>query len=145
MPPDQAGLVSERGLRNGAKAERLRRQHEIADIGAAIDRAVDAERLVRMNNGDMRRAKEIEILQRLLGVGRPVATWNAECIVELKAAFAPAFQIDAAIFPWKWKIAIIFARSCRRIDLLAEFFACRAAYNHDLPRLAVAPRRGALR
>jgi hypothetical protein len=70
-------------------------QHEIADIGAAIDRAVDAERLVGMDDGDMRRTEEIVVLQRLLGVGSLVAARDAERVVELESAFAAAIEIDA--------------------------------------------------
>src|SRR5262245_20092056 len=32
---DQAGMARQRGLRDGAEPERLRRQHEVGDIGAA--------------------------------------------------------------------------------------------------------------
>ena len=48
--------MRQRGLRNRAKAQRLRRQQEIADISPAIDRAIDPERLVGVADGDMRRA-----------------------------------------------------------------------------------------
>src|ERR1700748_111967 len=99
--------MRQRGLRYGAEAERLGCQHEIVDISAAIDRAVNAERLVGVNDGDMRRTEEIEILQRLLRIGRLVATRNTERVVQLKADFASALQIDAAIFPRERKIAII--------------------------------------
>src|SRR6185503_17871249 len=90
VPPDQPGMPRQRGLRNRAEAERLSGQHEIADIGTAIDRAVDAERLVRMDNRDMRRAEEVVVLQRLLRVGHLVAACDAERIVELKTALAAA-------------------------------------------------------
>src|SRR3954467_5711832 len=101
-------MPRQRGLRNGAEAERLRRQHEIADIGAAIDRAVDAERLVGMDDGDMRRAEEVVVLQRLLGVRHLVAARDPERVVELKAALAAAFEIDAEIFAWRREIMIVF-------------------------------------
>src|SRR5436305_8040977 len=86
MPADHGGMARQRRLWNGAEAERLRRQHEIADIGAAIDRAIDAQRLVGVNDRDMRRAEEIVVLQRLFGVGRLVAARNPERVVKLKAA-----------------------------------------------------------
>ena len=62
MTPDQTGLMRQCGLRDRAEAERLGRQHEVADIGAAVDRTIDAQRLIGMDDGDMRRAEEIEIL-----------------------------------------------------------------------------------
>src|SRR3954453_14175822 len=98
MPADHAGMARQRRLRDGAETERLRRQHEIADIGAAIDRAVNPERLVGVDDGDMRRAEEIVVLQRLFAIGRLVATRDAERVVELETALATAFEIDAEIF-----------------------------------------------
>src|SRR5690242_20537299 len=109
---NQARVTRERGLRNGAEAERLRRQHEITDIGAAIDGAIGTERLGRVDDRDMRRAKEIVILQRLLGVGGLVASGYAERVVELEAAFAPPLQIDAEIFAWSRKIVIVPGAGC---------------------------------
>src|SRR6202030_2454556 len=90
MAPDQAGVARQRGLRNGTEPQGLRGQQEIADIGAAIDRAINPERLVGMNDRDMRRAEEIVILQRLPAIGRLVAADDAEGVVELEAAFATA-------------------------------------------------------
>src|SRR5689334_17987413 len=55
---DQSRVPRQRRLRNRSKSQCLRRQHEIADIGAAIDRTVDAERLGRVNDRHMRRAEE---------------------------------------------------------------------------------------
>src|ERR1700686_3344751 len=99
------GMKRQRSLRHCRQSQRLRGQHEACDIAAAIDRTVDAERLVGMNDGDMRRAEEIEILQRLPGVARLVAAGYAERIVKLKAAFAAALQIDAAIFARERKVS----------------------------------------
>src|SRR3954466_1825610 len=101
-------MARQRRLRNGAETERLRGQHEIADIGPAIDRAIDPERLVGVNDGDMRRAEEIVILQRLAGIGRLVAAGDAERVVELEAALAAAFEIDAEIFTRRRKIMAVF-------------------------------------
>src|ERR1700749_4919570 len=98
--------MCESSLRNGAETERLGCQHEIADIGAAIDRAINAERLVGVDDGDVRCAEEIEILQGLFRVGRLFRFGNAERVVELKAACPPPLQVDAAIFPRKRKIAV---------------------------------------
>src|SRR5579872_539032 len=137
--------MRERSLRNGAEAERLRRQHEVGDIGAAIDRAVDAERFVGVDDRNMRRAEEIEIFKRLLGVSRPVTARNAERVVELEAAFTPPLEVHAAIFPWKRKIAVVLAAACGCVDRLTKSFLGLAARDHDLPWLAVAPGRGALR
>ena len=143
---DQFRVKSKRGLRNGAEAERLRGQHEIVDVAAAIDGPVNAKRLIGVNHRHMRRAKEVEILQRLLGIGSLVAARDAERVVELEAAFAPALQIDAAIFARKRKIAdMVAAGAGRLVDQVAERFFRFAARDHDLPRLAVAPRGGALR
>src|SRR3954470_11133766 len=50
MPRDQAGMPAQRGLSDAAKPERVRGKHEIVDIGAAIDRAVNTERLVGMDH-----------------------------------------------------------------------------------------------
>src|ERR1700709_49342 len=90
MPADHAGMPCQCCLGNGAEAERLGGKHEITDIGAAIDRAVDTQRLVGVDDGDMRRAEEIVVLQRLSGIGRLVAARNSECVVELKTALAAA-------------------------------------------------------
>src|SRR5216684_6246740 len=139
-------MARKRRLRNGAETERLCGQKEIADIGAAIDRAVDAERLGGMNNGDMRRAKEIIVLQRLPGVGGLVAARDAERVVKLEAALAAAFQIDPEIFPRRRKVMTAFATgSGFRVDQFAEALLGLTARDQDLPRLAVAPRRRALR
>ena len=101
-------MARKRRLRNGAETERLCGQNEIADIGAAIDRAVDAERLGGMNNGDMRRAKEIIVLQRLPGVGGLVAARDAERVVKLETALAAAFEIDPEIFTRRREIMTVF-------------------------------------
>src|SRR3954453_7404379 len=114
-------MPGERGLRDGAEPERLRGQHEVADIGAAVDRAVNAERLVGVDDRDMRRAEEIVILQRLFGVGRLVASDNAERVVELKAALAAALEIDAEILARRRKImAVLGAGGGFLIDQFAE-------------------------
>src|ERR1700704_1183491 len=97
----------QRGLRNSAEAERLGGQHEIADIGAAIDRAVNPERLVGMNDRDMRRAEEIVILKRLFAIGRLVAAHDAKRVVELEAAFAAALQVDPEIFARRGKVMVV--------------------------------------
>src|SRR5260370_3217925 len=91
-------MKRQRRLRHRGHAQRLRGEHKARDIAAAIDRAVDAERLVGMNDGNVRRAEEIEILQRLPGVSRLVASGDAGRVVKLKAAFAAALQLAAAIF-----------------------------------------------
>src|SRR6202789_2564908 len=146
MAPDQAGVTGQSRLRNGAEPQGLRRQQEIADIGAAIDRAVNPERLVGMNDGDMRRAEEIVIFQRLPAIGRLVAARDAKRVVELEAAFATAFLIDAEIFPWRGEVMVVAgAGSSFGVDQLAKLFLGLAARDHDLPGLAVAPRGGALR
>src|SRR5258708_7905476 len=140
MAADQAGVARQRCLRNGAKIKRLRGQHEIADIGAAIDRAIDAERLVGMDDGDMWGAKEIVVLERLPGVGGPVAARDAEGVVELKTALAAALEIDAEIFARRGEIMIVAGtRSRLRIDRLAEALLGLAAGDQHLPGLAVAP------
>src|ERR1700712_4874294 len=139
-------MAGQRRLRDGAETERLRRQHEIADIGPAVDRAVDAERLVGVNDGDMGRADEIVILQRLPGVGGLVAARDAEGVVELEAALAAAFEIDAEIFTRRREVmAVVGARCGRGVDRFAKTLLGLAARDQYLPRLAVAPGRGALR
>src|SRR3979490_678666 len=121
MTADQLRMARERRLRNGAETQCLRGQHEIAAMGAAIDRAVDAERLVGMNNRDMRRAEEIVILQRLFCVGGLVATGDAERVVKLEAALASAFKVDPEIFARRREImTVLGAGSCFRIDQFAE-------------------------
>src|SRR5579872_6781935 len=143
---DQARPVRQGGLRNDAEPERLRGKHEIADIGAAIDRAVHTKRLIGMDDRHMWRAEKIEIFQRLFCIRRLVAARNSQRVVQLKAALAPPREIDTAVLARKREIAVIGrARNCRGINLLAEFFLRLAACDHDLPRLAVAPGRGALR
>src|SRR5207237_3932173 len=107
MTADQSGMTRKCSLWNRAEPERLRRQHEIADIGAAIDRTVDAERFGRVDDRDMRRTEEIIVLQRLLRVSHLVAARYAERVVELKAAFAAAFEIDAEIFTREGIVAVL--------------------------------------
>src|SRR5258708_5310503 len=99
-----------------------------------------------MNDGDVRRAKEIEILQCLLGIACLVASLYAERIVELKAAFAAALQINAAIFARERKVSgVRLAARGGRVDHIAKFLRGSAGGDRQLPRLAVAPRRGFLR
>src|ERR1700682_3463461 len=100
-------MPCQRGLRNSAEAERLGGQHEIADIGAAIDRAVDAERFVGMNNGDMRRAEEIVVLQRLLAIGHLVASDDTQCVVKLESALAAALEVNTEIFARRREIVVV--------------------------------------
>src|SRR3984957_10939407 len=143
---DQAGMARERGLRNRAEAQRLGRQHEIADIGPAIDRAINPERFGAVDNGDMRCAEEVVILQRLPGIGGLVAARDTERIVKLEAALAAALEIDPEIFPRRREIMTVFGTgSGRRINQLAKTLLGCAACDQHLPRLAVAPRRRALR
>src|SRR4029078_7767792 len=78
VPADQSGMPRQGGLRNGAEPERLRCQHEVGDIGAAMYRAVKAELLVVVNDRHMRRTEEVVVLQRLLRVGHLVASDDAE-------------------------------------------------------------------
>src|SRR3954447_15181498 len=146
MAADQAGVARERRLRNRAEPERLRGQHEVRDIGAAIDRTVDAERLVGVDDGHMRRAEEIVVLQRLLGIGHLVSARDAERVVELKTALATAIEIGAEIFARRREIIVApeTARSLL-VDQLAETLLGLAAGDDDLPGLAVAPGRRALR
>src|SRR3978361_717492 len=140
MTADQSGMPRQGCLRNGAETERLGGQHEIADIGAAIDRAVDSERLVGMGDGDVRRAKEIVVLQRLPAIGRPVAARDAQRVVKLKTAFAAALQIDAEIFARRCEIVIVTgARRGLGIDQFAKALLGFAARYQPLPRLTVAP------
>src|SRR5262249_36594983 len=95
VAPDQSRVTRQSGLRERAEAKRLGRQHEVADIRAAIDRAIDTKRLVGVNDRHVRRAKEIVVFQRLPGIGSLVAARNAEGIVELKTTLAAAIEIDA--------------------------------------------------
>src|ERR1700681_3350628 len=93
----------------------------------------------------MRRAEEIEVLQRLLRIGNLVAARNAERVVKLEAAFPATLEIDAAIFPRKRKVTVVRrAGTDGGVNFLAEAFLGFAAGDHDLPGLAVAPRGGAL-
>src|SRR5690606_36496554 len=146
MPPDGARLKGERRLRHGRKPQRLRRQHEIVDVAATVDRAIDAKRLVGGYDGYMRRAEQLEVLQRLAPIGRTVAARDAERVVELKAAFAAAFEIDAAILAREREVAIVRRVAAGDgIDRLAKAVRLRPARHDHLPWLAVAPRRRALR
>src|ERR1700676_2479775 len=146
MAADQTGLTRQRRLRDAAKTERLRGQHEISDIGPAIDRTINAERFVGVDDGNVRRAEEFVILKRLLGIGGFVAARDAERVVELEATFPAALEVDAAIFARKRKVAIFRrAGTDRGVNLLAKAFPGFATCDHHLPRLAVAPGRGALR
>src|SRR4051812_6764110 len=99
------GMKCQRRLRHGGNAERLRSKHEIVDVAAAIHRAVNAERFVGGDDRDVRRAEEVEILQRLLRIGGLVAACDPERVVELKSALAAAIEIDAAILAREREVA----------------------------------------
>src|SRR5579859_7295814 len=143
---DQPGMPRERGLRDGAEAKRLCGQHEIGDIGAAIDRAIDAERLGGVNDRDMRCAEEIVVLQRLFRVSGFIASRNAECVVELETALAAALEINTEIFARRREVTVVRrAGGGFRVNELAKPLLGLAAGDHHLPGLAVAPGRGALR
>src|SRR5260370_15621422 len=140
MTADQPGMARKRRLRNGAETERVCGQNEIADIGAAIDRAVDRKRLVGMNDGDMGCAEEIVVLQRLPGVGGLVAARDAERVVKLEAALAAAFEIDPEIFARRRKVMTAFATgSGCRVDQFAEALLGLTARDQHFPRLALPP------
>src|ERR1700687_2009823 len=104
---DQAGMARQRSLRNRTEAKRLGCQREITDICAAIDRAVNPERLGRMDDGDMRRAEEVVILQRLLAIRGLVAARDAKRVVKLEAALAAAIEINPEIFPRRREIMVV--------------------------------------
>ncbi len=63
----------QRGLGDGRHPMGGGSRHEIADIGAAIERPIGAERLVGGDDGDMRRIEQREVAQRLAGIGGLVA------------------------------------------------------------------------
>src|SRR5205085_7526726 len=120
------GMKRQRRLRHRRHSQRLSGQHEACDVAAAIDRAIDAERLVGMNDRDVRRAEEIEILQPLLGVAHLVASGYAERVVKLKAAFPAALQIDAAILARERKVSgVRRAAGGSAMNHVAEFFGSR--------------------
>src|SRR5712664_3391516 len=111
------------GLRNGAETERLRGQHEIADIGAAINRTIDPQRFVRVDDGDVRGAEEVVVLQRLLAIGGLVATRDAKRVVELEPALAASFEIDPEIFARRRKIMVVAGAGSRLgVDQFSEAF-----------------------
>src|ERR1700751_5770956 len=146
MRPHHVVMKGERALRDGGTPERLRRQQEARDVAAAIDGAVDAERLVGVQDGDVGRAEKVEILQRLSRVPRLVAARNPERIVELKSALAPPLPVDAAIFTRKGEVAGIRpAARGGRIHRLAESLRRRPGGDLQPPGLAVAPGGGLLR
>src|SRR6202022_612833 len=139
-------MKRQRRLRDRGHAHCLRRQHEARDIAAAIDRAVDAERFVGVDYGDMRRAEEIEVFKRLFRIARFVTPGNAKRIVKLKAALAAALEIDPAIFARERKVTRIrLAAERGAIDRIAKFLGRSTRGDGELPGLAVAPRRGFLR
>src|SRR5260221_11678704 len=115
-------------------------------MAAAIDRAVDAERFVGVDDGDMRGAEEIEVFQRLFRIARFVTSGNAQRVVKLKAALAAAIEIDPAIFARERKVTGIGLAAGRgAIDRIAKSLGRRTRRDRELPGLAVAPRRGFLR
>src|SRR5260370_38987871 len=95
------------GLRNGAETERLRGQHKIADISAAIDCTIDPKRFVRVDDGDVRRAEEVVVLQRRLAIGGLVATRAAKRVVELEPALAASLQVYPETFARRRKIMVV--------------------------------------
>src|SRR5919107_3700593 len=99
-----------------------------------------------MNDGDVRCAEKIEILKCLPCVSRLVAARYPQRVVKLETAFAPPFEIDAAIFPREWKIASVrpaAGRGC--VHHIAEFRGPRAGGDRELPGLAIAPGGSLLR
>src|SRR5262249_22097411 len=147
MLADERCLPGKRCLRDGGDAASLGSEEEGPDIGAAIDRAIDAERLVRRDDRDVRRAEEAIVLERLAGAGRAVAAGGAAGgVVELEAAFAATGQVDAAIFAREREVGRLSgARRDLSVDRVAEALGRFARCHDHLPGLAVAPRGGALR
>jgi hypothetical protein len=91
-------MSGERGLPNGrATTSSLSRQEKISDVSAAIHRAIDADRLVRSDDGDVRRAKQPEVLERLTFIGGAIAARNPHGIAQAKSAVAAAGEIGAAV------------------------------------------------
>src|ERR1700739_4777726 len=99
--------MRQRRLWDGTETQRLCGPQKITDIGPAVDRTINAERLIGVNDGDVRRPEEIEVLERLPGIGRLVAARDAERIVELEAAFAAAVDGDAAIVARTRIVAVV--------------------------------------
>src|SRR5437763_15642224 len=77
----QRRMTGEGCLRDGAETERVRGQHEIADIGTAIERTVNAKRLVGVNDRNVQRTKEIVILLRFPRIGGLAASAVAESVL----------------------------------------------------------------
>ena len=135
----------ERGLRDAGNAEAARGQHEVIHPRAAIEHAIHAERLVGGDDHRVRRAEQAVVLHRLPRRGLAVAARDAHARVELKAALAPAREIFTAVFPRERKIGFRLAPGGVVEQRVAEAIGPRAAGDHHLPRLRVAPRGRALR
>src|SRR5690606_27642843 len=109
-------------------------------IAATIDRAIDAERFIGGDDGDMRRAEEPEVLQHLSGVARPVAARNAKRVVEQEAALAPALETDPAIFAREREIRDVPCPGASRLVVpVARPARGPAAGDEQMPWLAAAP------
>src|SRR5690606_14834289 len=97
MGADERRIAGEGALCHRGDAERLRRQHEVGDIPAAVDRSVNVERLVSRDDRDVGRPEQSEILQRLFFGSLAVPLQDAKLPVELEAAFLAALSVSPTI------------------------------------------------
>lgn len=76
-----------RGLRD---AEAARREQEVRDVDAAVDRPVLAERLFGRDDREMRGAEQLKIERGLSREGLAVAPGDAAALIELSGTLAAA-------------------------------------------------------
>src|SRR3546814_7702214 len=137
MRPHEGRVAGQGSLRDRRHPERLRRQHESGDIAAAIHGTVDVERLVRGDDGDMRRSEEAEVLQRLPFGALVITFQDAELAIQRKSALAPPQGVYAAVFPRPRQVRFVVGAALRvGVHRLAKALGTRAAGYRDLPRLA---------
>ena len=103
-------MSAQRRLRDAGDTQAARGQHEVVHPGAAVEHARHAQRLVRRDDHGVRRAEQPVVLHALPRRGCAVAARDADALVELEAALAPALEIDAAVFPRKREIGLALVR-----------------------------------
>jgi hypothetical protein len=132
-------------LRNGGHAQTACGQKEVRHETAAVHGAVNAQGGVRRDDGHMGRAKETEVLLRLLCRGLSIATRNAHAFIQLQCAVQPALAVDAPVFGRPGEIRPRFVGRPSRQQGRAEALGGSAFGDVNLPWLRVAPGSGALR
>lgn len=133
------GVGGQRGLRNGRHAQAVGGQQKIANVGAAVHRAIHAQGLVAADDGHMRRTEHGEVLGRLPCRGLAVALGNAQGFVKAPAAFAAPLLVDAPVFARPGQVGRRGLGGHMGLQGAAQARQRGTAGNGELPGLRIAP------